>query len=183
MKHLSNYSRKKTPKFLTFSDHSPCLSSVTCEVGASVSYWPVEHGKENDIFRFWDKSRIPAAASPSTIARARMACLSACTRHTHPSRQLLSAIWAQLVSRHLVRKERAEWRRVIAGTKVIWGETDQGAIQMFKVLAPLPQMHTYVNLLLLWGESLPYPLLLINNITTFFLCIKARRLFKVMAKK
>lgn len=56
---------KKPPKFLTFSDHSPCLSSVTCEAGASVSYWPVEHGEENDIFRFWDKSPTGSPLQPA----------------------------------------------------------------------------------------------------------------------
>lgn len=35
-------------------------------------------------------------------------CLSTCTHHTNPSHQFLSAIWAQLVCRHLVRKEQLE---------------------------------------------------------------------------
>lgn len=54
--------KKKTfPNSWPFFDYSPCLSSVTCEAGASVSYWRGctrrAHGsEENGIFSFWDKS-------------------------------------------------------------------------------------------------------------------------------
>lgn len=73
---------------------------------------------------------------------------------------------------------------MIAGTKVLWGETDRGAIQMFKVLAPLPQMHTYVNLLLLLKEkasSIHFCYLTISPLSFFaLLSILAGRTLQVI---
>lgn len=46
--------------------------------------------------------------TPRMFEYACSGCLSTCTHHTNPSHQFPSAIWAQLVCRHLVRKEQLE---------------------------------------------------------------------------
>lgn len=107
-----------------------------------IQWKDVEKWKQREIFKLGDKSpgsplqQVTLWYSAHVCLRARLrGCLCACTLCKSPSRLLLSAIWAQLVSRHLgrERKEREGQRKldgerntegVIAGTKVIQGETD-----------------------------------------------------------
>lgn len=135
---------EKQPNSWPFLTISPCLTAITCEPRASVSYWRGH--------RQWNKCGKVRMEKKKTLAsRTRVqdpcwsrslwetpcmrvcvgVCVLVCTLHKNPSRliQHQSAIWAQLVSRHLGR-ERAETktktqrerhrRGVTAGTKPIW---------------------------------------------------------------